>query len=183
MPPRHDLDSLCADVRSAARLKYVFFWSHIPVHAAEVGKECLSQWYPATFVVDGREFPTAEHYLMFCKATLFGDNDAAKRILQTQNPGAAKAIGRSVRGFDESIWEQHRVAIAVDGNCAKFSQSIALRNFLLNTQTRVLVEASPVDCIWGIGLAADDLEVANPLKWRGLNLLGFALMDARERLR
>ncbi|MEP6832522.1 MAG: NADAR family protein [Gemmatimonas sp.] len=180
---RHDLDSLCSAVRSAARLKYLFFWSHVSAHATGVGKECLSQWYPADFVVDGFQFPTAEHYMMFCKATLFGDNDAAERILQTQNPGAAKAIGRSVRGFEESIWEQRRVPIAVDGNCAKFSQSDPLRNFLLNTQQRVLVEASPVDRIWGIGLAADDPEVANPPKWQGLNLLGFALMDVRERLR
>ncbi|MEP6766128.1 MAG: NADAR family protein [Gemmatimonadaceae bacterium] len=183
MPQRHDLDSLCSAVRSAERLKYLFFWSHIPAQAAEVGKECLSQWYAATFVIDGLRFPTAEHYMMFRKATLFGDNEAAERILQTQNPGAAKAIGRSVRGFEEFVWEQHRVAIAVDGNCAKFSQSEPLRDFLLKTQTRVLVEASPVDGIWGIGLAVDDPEVANPPKWRGLNLLGFALMDVRERLR
>ena len=88
-----------------------------------------------------------------------------------------------MRGFQEPIWQQNRVAIVVEGNYAKFSQSGPLRDFLLSTKDRVIVEASPVDEIWGIGLAADDPHADNPLEWRGLNLLGFALMDVRERLR
>jgi ribA/ribD-fused uncharacterized protein len=94
-----------------------------------------------------------------------------------------KALGRGVRGFEELIWRQHRVSIVVEGNYAKFSQSEPLRDFLIGTKHRVLVEASPVDKIWGIGLAGDDPRAENPLEWRGLNLLGFALMDVRERLR
>ena len=178
----HDLDSLCSAARSGARLKYVFFWGHTAARPSEVGKECLSQWYPAAFVVDGLRFPSTEHYMMFRKARLFDDEEAAQRILQAPNPGAVKALGRSVRGFQEPTWHQHRVSIAVEGNYAKFSQSAPLRDFLLNTKHGVLVEASPVDRIWGIGLAADDPHVENPLEWRGLNLLGFALMAVRERL-
>jgi len=120
--------------------------------------------------------------MMFRKATLFCDDAAARDILRAPNPGAAKALGRSVRGFQEATWQENRLSIAVDGNYAKFSQSAPLRQFLLNTKERVLVEASPVDRIWGIGLAVDDPHVENPLEWRGLNLLGFALMDVRERL-
>jgi len=179
----HDLDSLRVAARSGARLKYLFFWGHTASHPTDVGKECLSQWYPAKFVVDGLQFPTAEHYMMFRKATLFGDDAAAREILRAPNPGAAKALGRAVRGFQEPTWKEHRLLIAVDGNYAKFSQSAPLRQFLLDSKKRVLVEASPVDRIWGIGLAADDPHVDNPLEWRGLNLLGFALMDVRERLR
>ena len=94
-----------------------------------------------------------------------------------------KALGRGVRGFEEPIWRQNRSSIVIEGNYAKFSQSAALREFLVGTKHRVLVEASPVDKIWGIGLGADDPHAENPLEWRGLNLLGFALMDVRERLR
>jgi ribA/ribD-fused uncharacterized protein len=179
---QHELESLCDAVRSGARLKYVFFWGHTPTSRGEIGKECLSQWYAARFEVDGVSFATAEHYMMYRKALLFSDHDTAKQILHAPNPGAAKSLGRSVRGFIDSVWVDHRSAIVVDGNYAKFSQSAALREYLVNTKQRVLVEASPVDRVWGIGLAADDEHVENPLMWRGLNLLGFALMTIRERL-
>lgn len=142
----------------------------------------MSQWYPARFEVDGVPFATAEHYMMYRKALLFSDHDAAEKIRRAPNPGAAKALGRSVRGFVESVWLEHRSAIVEDGNYAKFSQSAELREYLVNTKQRVLVEASPVDRVWGIGLSADDEDVQNPLKWRGLSLLGFALMRVRERL-
>ena len=178
----HDLESLRDAARSGARLEYIFFWGHTSTNRGEVGKECLSQWYPARFDVDGISFATAEHYMMHRKALLFGDHAAADQVLRAPNPGAAKALGRSVRGFVDAVWTEHRSAIVVDGNYAKFAQSAALREFLLNTKERVLVEASPVDRVWGIGLAADDEHADNPLRWRGLNLLGFALMTVRARL-
>ena len=183
MPLHPDLESLCSAAQSGARLKYLFFWGHTAAHPIAIGKECLSQWYPASFVADRLQFANAEQYMMFRKARLFDDQEAADRILRAPNPGAVKAIGRTVRGFQEPMWQQHRFPIAVDGNFAKFSQSEPLRAFLLNTKQRILVEASPVDRIWGIGLAVDDPHHENPLEWRGLNLLGFALMAVRERLR
>jgi ribA/ribD-fused uncharacterized protein len=127
-------------------------------------------------------FRTAEHFMMYRKAKLFGDEKAAADILGAPNPGAVKALGRAVRGFDQGVWEAHRRSIVVEGNLAKFSQSDPLREFLLSTGKRVLVEASPVDRIWGVGLAADHEHIENPLEWRGLNLLGFALMDVRAQL-
>jgi ribA/ribD-fused uncharacterized protein len=177
----HTLEVLRGRFRSGTRIKFVFFWSHQD-HDPGVGRACLSQWYPAPFTLDGLRFPTAEHFMMYGKAKLFGDERSAAEILLAPNPGAVKALGRAVRGFDETMWRQHRSEIAIAGNYAKFSQSAPLREFLLSTKRRVLVEASPVDRIWGIGLAADDPHAENPLEWRGLNLLGFALMEVRERL-
>ncbi|MFZ5891937.1 MAG: NADAR family protein [Myxococcota bacterium] len=178
----HSLEAICDRFRSGARLKFLFFWGHETSRVGHVGKECLSQWYPAAFTVDGLRFPTAEHFMMYRKAMLFGDEKAAADILRAPSPGAAKALGRSVHGFDQQVWETQRSDIVVAGNLAKFSQSANLREFLVATEKRVLVEASPVDRIWGVGLAADDEHIENPLHWRGLNLLGFALMDVRVRL-
>ena len=87
-----------------------------------------------------------------------------------------------VENFDEETWIAHREAIVLEGSIHKFSQHPDLRTFLLSTGDRVLVEASPVDPIWGIGLAADDPRATDPGKWRGLNLLGFALMKTRDLL-
>ncbi len=120
--------------------------------------------------------------MMGGKARLFGDEAAAKAIASAGSPKQAKAIGREVRNFDAERWDAAKRSIVTKGNIAKFSQHADLGRFLLNTGSKVLVEASPVDRIWGIGLAADDARAANPLQWRGENLLGFVLMDVRDQL-
>jgi ribA/ribD-fused uncharacterized protein len=120
--------------------------------------------------------------MMAHKAWLFGDRQTAARILTARHPGAAKALGRQVRGYDEQPWAARRYELVVQGSTAKFSQHPDLGRYLLATGGRVLVEASPTDRIWGIGLTAGDLRAQQPSTWRGLNLLGFALMDARTTL-
>jgi ribA/ribD-fused uncharacterized protein len=178
----HDIESLQRAVREGLRPKFVFFWGHTGKDTRTVGKECFSQWFGAPFRLDGRVFPTAEHYMMFQKAILFGDKDTAEQILAAPSPSAAKALGRAVRGFDEALWVERRLEIVATGNEAKFGQNPELGAFLRGTGRRVLVEASPTDRIWGIGLAEDDPHAEDPLSWRGLNVLGFALMIARSRL-
>jgi ribA/ribD-fused uncharacterized protein len=120
--------------------------------------------------------------MMWRKACLFDDRQCADEILHAKSPAQAKAIGREVSGFDEETWTRHRWEIVVAGSVAKFDSDPALRDYLAGTGRRVLVEASPVDRIWGIGLAADSDDAEKPQQWRGLNLLGFALMEARQRL-
>jgi ribA/ribD-fused uncharacterized protein len=176
-------DALIREVRAGARIRYLHFWGHRPRPDGRVGPSCLSQWWPAPFTVDGRTYATAEHWMMWSKAVLFGDGEAAERVLAASHPHRAKAVGREVHGFDEAVWKAHRVAIVVAGSIAKFGQHADLRAFLLGTGERVLVEASPRDRIWGIGLGESNEAARDPARWRGLNLLGFALMRAREELR
>ncbi|MFF3343760.1 NADAR family protein [Streptomyces sp. NPDC002779] len=177
------LDALVREVRAGADIKYLHFWGHRPRTDGRVGASCLSQWWPSPFTVDGVRYATAEHWMMAGKARLFGDPDAERRILAAGHPSEAKNAGRLVRGFDEETWARERFGIVVEGSVHKFASDEALRGFLLGTGRRVLVEASPVDRVWGIGLAATDDGAMNPERWRGPNLLGFALMEARERLR
>ena len=182
-----------ADARSAGQLRslivegaqprYLLFWGHQPPADGGVGKGCLSQWWPAAFTVDGLVYPSAEHFMMAGKALLFGDADTAARIRAAPHPGAAKVLGRQVRAFSEERWAERRFELVVTGNLAKFGQHPDLRGFLAGTGDRVLVEASPRDQIWGAGLAADDERAKSPERWPGFNLLGFALMEVRHRLR
>ncbi len=176
-------EALIREVRAGAKVKYLHFWGHRPRADGRVGAGCLSQWWPSPFTVDGVTYATAEHWMMAGKARLFGDGDAVARVLGAGHPSQAKSAGRLVRGFDEEVWARERVGIVVEGSVRKFSADAELRGFLLGTRERVLVEASPVDRVWGIGLAADDVAAGDPERWRGPNLLGFALMVARERLR
>ncbi|MBB5930119.1 NADAR family protein [Streptomyces echinatus] len=176
------LEALTREVRAGSRIRYLHFWGHRPRPDGRVGASCLSQWWPSPFVVDGVEYATAEHWMMAGKARLFGDAEAERRVLAAEHPAEAKKAGRLVRDFDQETWERERFRIVVEGSVHKFAAQDDLRLFLLNTGNRVLVEASPVDRIWGIGLAADDEAAAEPERWRGLNLLGFALMEAREQL-
>jgi ribA/ribD-fused uncharacterized protein len=174
---------LVAAVRAGARVKYLHFWGHRARPDGRVGASCLSQWWPSPFTVDGVEYATAEHWMMAAKARLFGDAEAERRALEAPNPALAKKAGRLVRGFDETVWQRERFSIVVEGSVHKFAADEELRTFLLGTGDRILVEASPLDRVWGIGLAADDEAAGDPEHWRGLNELGFALMCARDRLR
>lgn len=159
---------------------FLFFWGHRPKNKNIVDKSCLSQWYVAPFVVDGKEFKTCEHWMMYQKAVLFKDIKKANSILKAETPKEAKRLGRRVKNFEEDIWDNNKYAIVVKGNAYKFNQNKKLKNFLVNTGHRELVEASPYDTIWGIGLKQDDPRARYKEQWKGANLLGKALVDVRK---
>jgi ribA/ribD-fused uncharacterized protein len=177
-----DVDTLRGRVAAGEGFSYLCFWGHRPRADGAISAACFSQWYAAPFAVDGVRYATAEHWMMSEKALLFGDDAALAQVFAKDDPGAAKAAGRTVHGFDDVVWTRHRFDIVVRGNLAKFGQHLPLRDFLMRTGDQILVEASPVDPIWGIGLAAEDPRAQDPMHWRGLNLLGFALMAVRDAL-
>lgn len=179
LPDSKYLEDLRSRFNCAEKMEFTFFWGHQPGKHG-VTASCFSQWYIAEFVVDGQRYPTAEHYMMAEKAVLFGDQETRAQILQAATPNAAKALGRKITGFNEQDWLQHRYEIVVRANKAKFSQNPELNSFLKETGSCIIVEASPVDNIWGIGLAQDHADANNPNLWQGLNLLGFALMQVRD---
>ena len=161
--------------------EFLFFWGHSG-KAGKVGPNCLSQWYVASFDIEGTQYPSAEHFMMASKARLFGDHKTLAKILASAEPKDAKALGRMVVGFEAALWEAHGFDFVVQANLAKFSQNLELKDFLISTSPKVLVEASPVDPVWGIGLASDDPQALDAAQWPGRNLLGFALMEVREQL-
>ena len=161
--------------------EYVFFWSHRP--SAKITKTCFSQWFERDFNADNFTYKCAEQYMMAQKAKLFGDEEIFQRILEAKTPKTMKDLGRMVKDFDPNVWNQHKFNIVVAGNLAKFSQNEDLKEFLLSTGNKVLVEASPYDNVWGIQLKATDPRATDPAQWQGENLLGFALMQVRDSLR
>jgi ribA/ribD-fused uncharacterized protein len=180
---KYNIDWLKNRFENGHAIKYIFFWGHSNKSGEEVGKFVFSQWYPSLFTVDGIEYKTAEHWMMAQKAILFGDKEIAEQILKADKPGEVKELGRKIKGFDELKWKERKYEIVKAGSIHKFQQDKKLKEFLVNTGDRVLVESSPTDTIWGIGLAQDAKSIENPNAWRGLNLLGFALMEARDFLR
>lgn len=159
--------------------EYIFFWGS---KGEEINHNCLSQFFPASFVIDAVRYKTAEHYYMAEKARFFNDEKNLDLILKIESPLEAKKIGRKVKNFDDALWAAKRFQASVMGNRAKFNQNKLLKEYLLSTTGNVLVEASPYDTIWGIGLSQDDPDAHNPHMWRGENLLGFALMQVRHEL-
>jgi ribA/ribD-fused uncharacterized protein len=178
-----DVAALLRGIEAGWRPEYVFFWGHQAYPGEKAGKHVLSQWWEAGFEIGGIRYPTAEHYMMAEKARLSGDDAMLAKILESHSPAAAKALGRRVKNFVQARWDAHRFDIVVRGSAAKFGQNPSLRAYLLGTGEKVLVEASPVDPVWGVSLAEGDPRLQHPLEWRGLNLLGFALMKARSILR
>jgi hypothetical protein len=179
--PMRTREELVAFLEAGGTADYLLFWGHTP-KGERVDASCLSQWFPHAFTVDGLRYATAEHFMMAEKARLFRDEAALPRILDAKSPAEAKAIGREVRGFDADAWERARFDAVVRGNVAKFGGSPELATFLRSTGTKVIVEASPRDRIWGIGMGASNPDARLPARWRGRNLLGFALMEARAQL-
>jgi ribA/ribD-fused uncharacterized protein len=179
----YNIDWLIDKFERGEPLKYLFFWNHVNKYNEEVGKFCFSQWFETPFTVKETTYKTAEHWMMAQKALLFGDQNTFEKIISSNKPGEAKDLGRQVIGFNEKIWVENRYDIVKMGNIHKFNQHPKLAEFLLNTENRVLVEASPVDNIWGIGLSQEQKEIENVYAWQGLNLLGFALMEVRDFLK
>jgi ribA/ribD-fused uncharacterized protein len=152
--------------------KYVFFWNGI-----------YSQWFLADMVTDSITFNSCEQYMMYRKALLFGDKEIADEILFEEDPREQKKWGRKIKNFNKDIWEQNCLSIVYQGNLAKFTQNEDLKRQLLLTGDRMLVEASPVDQIWGIKMGENDKGVDNPVNWRGLNLLGQVLNLVKNTLK
>jgi hypothetical protein len=142
----------------------------------------FSQWYRCSFRVDDVTFNCAEQFMMHGKARLFDDVEVAAKILAADHPRDHKALGRKVKNFDDAAWKRARETIVLNGNRAKFTQNPALRDALLATKGTLLVEASPYDRIWGIGLSATDPRARNPTLWKGQNLLGKILTALRDEL-
>ncbi len=166
--------------RKDETLEYLFFWGHKPRNDGKVGPSCLSQWWPSPFEVDAINYPSAEHWMMAEKARLFDDNEALEKILVANSPAAVKKLGRQVRDFDPTVWNRHKYAIVKQGSIHKFSNNESIKAFLVSTERKVLVEASPYDKVWGIGLSKTAEHIDDPNTWQGDNLLGFALMEARD---
>jgi ribA/ribD-fused uncharacterized protein len=141
---------------------------------------CFSQFYPCKFVYDCKIFMCCEQFMMYNKAILFGDIKIANKILQETSPKKIKSLGRKVCNFDENIWNENKEKIVFKGNFLKFTQNENLKRILIETQNKMLIEASPYDKIWGIGISKT--QAINGVKWKGLNLLGNILMDVREKI-
>jgi len=135
----------------------------------------FSQWHKCSFVAYGLTFVTAEQYMMFQKALLFNDFDIAQKILDTSNSRKQKELGRQVSNFDDMVWKANCKRIVYDANKYKFLQNESLNKDLLNTANTLLVEASPDDSIWGIGLNEDDIRAKDFTTWKGSNWLGYVL--------
>lgn len=142
----------------------------------------FSQWYKCKFVLDGVEWNTSEQFMMAEKAKLFNDRSTFELILKSTSPGEQKALGRQVQGFDKAKWDTVARDIVYRGNKAKFAQNPKLWEKLRKTAPKILVEASPVDRIWGIGRGLSDPCIADPEKWLGTNWLGEVLTRVRDDL-
>ena len=181
--PKYTRQWLQQEFAAGRTRELCLFWGHQPDQDGQLTKSCLSQWWMEDFWSIADTYLCMEQYMMAGKAALFGDEEIRKEILACSDPKRIKALGRKVRGFDQEVWDNFKYAIVLGGNWCKFSQNRDLREFLLSTGDSVLVEASPYDNIWGIRLAACSPEAQDPMKWRGQNLLGFALMEVRDELR
>ena len=142
----------------------------------------LSNWYPARFTVDGVVFSSMEQFMMYRKEICFQDDHIAVQILDTEDVSQIKALGRMVSGYEDNYWNGVRQIIVYEGLLAKFSQNEELKRLLKETRNALLAECAVKDQIWGIGLSMKDPDRLDRIRWKGQNLLGYALMMVRDRL-
>jgi ribA/ribD-fused uncharacterized protein len=183
MHQKYSKDWLIQKQEEGESFKFIFFWGNENKYNEEVGKFCFSQWFESHFINENIIYKTSEHWMMAQKAKLFNDQYTFDKIILCNKPGEAKELGRQVINFNAEIWEKHRFEIVKTGNIHKFTQNKKIGEYLVKTGNRILVEASPIDAIWGNGLSQDSKIIENVSEWRGLNLLGFALMEVRDLLK
>lgn len=159
---------------------FVFFWR--PCKPGKTDKGCFCQWCMSDFIINGQRYCCAEQYMMAKKAELFHDKEILKEILNERSPKRIRELGRLVKNFDVTIWNEHKVDYIRRANFVKFTQNRDLRDFICTTEGKILVEASPFDRIWGIGMGENNVKCFDPALWRGLNLLGFTLMEVRDEI-
>ena len=151
-------------------------------HLVDKPNGFLSNWYPSPFTLDGHRFTSVEQYMMYRKAITFGDTETAQAILSTDNVGRIKALGRSVPGYSDTVWNGIRQIVVYCALLEKFRQNPDLKNQLLATHPHILAECALQDKIWGIGMTMHDEYRFEPDLWPGQNLLGFTLMMVRDEL-
>jgi ribA/ribD-fused uncharacterized protein len=144
----------------------------------------LSNWADTPFVdlSDGNSYNCSEQYMMYHKASLYGDHETSIKIMEARHPGDQKALGRKVKNFNPDQWNKVAKNIVYRGCFYKFTQNVEAYQYLLSTDGTLLVEASPTDVIWGIGLGGYDDLRHDPQNWRGSNWLGEVLTKLRENL-
>ena len=143
----------------------------------------LSNWFESKFDLDGIHFVSVEQAMMYKKAILMGDERVAQHVLTTSDPKKIKQYGRSVKNWNQELWESNKIRIVTEALTAKFSQNLELQEKLLATRNAWLVEAAHYDTVWGNGLSANHPDATKPENWPGLNLLGQCLMRVREAIR
>lgn len=163
---------MMAKAKERNKEKFTFFWDGT-----------FSQWAASPFKIDGVAFNTAEQYMMYKKALLFHDYKQTEKIMGTSNPRSQKQLGKEVMGFNKDRWERYCKGYVFDANYAKFTQNPKMLEELLATEGTSLVEASPKDNIWGIGLAEDNPKAQSRDTWEGTNWLGEVLTAVREEIK
>lgn len=162
--------------------EFIFFWGHTVKDRTNPTPGVFSQWFESEFTDDdGNVYPTAEHWMMAKKALCFEDDETFKKVLEDPFPNNVKRYGRQIKNYDDKKWSSTRYHVVVDGSVRKFTSQDILKQYLLSTDNKVIVEASPYDRVWGIGYDVPEAkQLSGPDKWDGQNLLGYALMEARE---
>lgn len=179
----YNLEKLRKEYNAGEKLKFLFFWGHQPSKDGSISKSCFSQWWKSDFLENMDLYCCTEQYMMAGKAKLFNDEEVFEEIMKCKDPKKIKSLGRKVKNFDEEKWNKAKIDIVFKGNYLKFTQNKDLKEFLLSTENRIIVEASPYDAVWGIKMSENDEFVNNPLKWKGENLLGFILMEVRDEIK
>ena len=150
---------------------HIYFWDGI-----------FCQWSQYTMVEEDITYYYCEQYMMAKKAKLFNDEKVYDMIMSEEYPSVQKELGRMVSNYNQDVWDKHKFDIVVNANYLKFTQDETLKELLLDTGDKTIVEASPYDTIWGIGLSCDDDKILDESNWQGENLLGKAIMKVRTRL-
>jgi len=176
--PQYSKEKIINEQQLRSKSDFAFFW-----HNGNDIFDCFSQWRTSNFQVSINRYSCCEQYMMAEKARIFDDEQVRKKIMETTDPMDMKILGRQVKKFRDKKWDKVKYSVVLNANYYKFTQNKEMREILLDTGNKIIVEASPTDMIWGIGFVKEKPEATNPKLWRGENLLGFALMEVRDEIK
>ena len=118
-----------------------------------------------------------------CPCTIFSIPEKRKKILILIDPKQQYYLGKNLKP-DESQWnDQISKQTMKEGVNAKFAQCSTLKNDLLDTKDKLIIQRNPYDTMWSNGLKMNDENVEDSTKWKGQNLLRKIVCEVREALK
>jgi ribA/ribD-fused uncharacterized protein len=141
----------------------------------------FSNFHAMPVTVEGKTYVCNEQYFQQAKALMFNDINTATKIMEQTDPLKMSQLGKTVKGFDKTVWAKQAPQVLYRVNSAKYEQNEVAQQALLNTGKKKIGEGSPHPT-FGTGVHIFSKTALDQTTWSGENVMGQILEKIRHNL-